>query len=110
MSEVLKEEKIMFLKSSVNALQGNLQLTSSKLVIEAHKTTVGGGILGAFLKKKVEEKDHGTTLNLKDISEIRRGKHGVNKNVLEVVDQSENVYRLVVKNYDSWQEAIQNAR
>lgn len=110
MSVILKEEQIMFLKSSVNALQGRIKLTSTQLIIEAHKTTVGGGLLGAFLKKKVEEKNYGAILELNDIAEVRRGKHGANKNVLEVIDKTETIYRIIVKDYDAWEIAIQNVR
>lgn len=103
---ILKEEKVGYLKSKMNLLQGHLYLTSKRLVLEAHKTTVGGGILGAILKKKVEKKDYGFNLEFKDIKNFEQGKQGLNKNILEVNTSQGETYRIVVKKYNDWQEEL----
>ncbi len=97
---ILKEEKVGYLKSSLNLMQGTLYETPKRLVLTAHKTGVGGmGILGALLKKKVKKNNDVFNLEFKDIKEIRQGKHGVQKNVLEITDNQNNTYRITVKNY-----------
>ncbi|TMU50367.1 hypothetical protein [Flagellimonas algicola] len=105
--EILKEEKIGFLKSKLNLMQGILYLTPNRLVLDAHKTGVGGfGILGALLKRKVEKKSFGFSLDFKDIKKIAQGKHGVQKNVLEITDNQNKTFRIMVKNYQEWENEL----
>lgn len=104
---ITKQEQIGYLKSKLNMLQGNLYLTPSRLVLDAHKTGVGGfGLLGAILKHKVEKKGYGFNLELNQIKSISQGKHGVQKNVLEITDSSNNIYRIIVKDYDEWENEL----
>ena len=104
---IIKEEKIGYLKSKMNLLQGNLYLTPKRLVLDAHKTGVGGfGLLGAILKKKVEEKSFGFNLELSEIKQVAQGKHGVQKNVLEITDSNDETYRIIVKNYQEWEDQL----
>ncbi len=104
---IIKEEKIGYLKSKVNLMQGNLYLTPKRLVLDAHKTGVGGfGIIGAILKKKVEEKSFGFNLELSEIKTITQGKHGVQKNVLEITDSNDETYRVIVKDYAEWEQQL----
>lgn len=104
---IIKEEKIGYLKSKMNLMQGNLYLTPKRLVLDAHKTGVGGfGLLGAILKKKVEEKSFGFNLELSEIKDIAQGKHGVQKNVLEITDSQDETYRIVVKDYQEWYDQL----
>lgn len=105
--EITKKEQIGYLKSKLNMLQGNLYLTPSRLVLDAHKTGVGGfGLLGATLKHKVEKKGYGFNLELNQIKSISQGKHGVQKNVLEITDSSDNIYRIIVKDYNEWENEL----
>ncbi|WP_375562817.1 hypothetical protein ACE193_09910 [Bernardetia sp. OM2101] len=107
MAAVLKQEKVGYLKSKISLLQGTLYLTEEKLVLQAHKAGVGGGgILGFFLKKKVEEKNYGFNLEFSKIKSIQQGKQGLQKNILEVTDIADETYRIVVKNYSEWETEI----
>lgn len=100
---ILKEEKVGYLKSKINLMQGTLYLTPNRLALEANKSGVGGmGLLGSLLKKKVEKSNFIFDLEFKDISDVSQGKHGAEKNVLEITDNQNNTYRVVVKNYDDW--------
>ena len=104
---ITKQEDIGYLKSKINMLQGTLYLTPKRLVLDAHKTGVGGfGLLGAILKRKVEEQSFGFNLELKDIKSITQGKHGVQTNVLEITDLDNNQYRILVKDYNEWNIAL----
>ena len=104
---ITKQEDIGYLKSKVNMLQGTLYLTPKRLVLHAHKTGVGGfGLLGAILKRKVEEQNYGFNLELKEIKNVTQGKHGVQKNVLEITDLDNNQYRILVKDYNEWNMAL----
>lgn len=95
---ILKEEKVGYLKTKLNLMQGVLYLTATRLALNAHKTGVGGGgLLGAILKKKVEKKSYGFNLEFKDIEKITQGKPGVQKNVLEVTSKAGDTYRIIVK-------------
>jgi hypothetical protein len=104
---ILKEEAIGYLKSALNMQQGNLVLTNKRLILDAHKTTVAvGGILGALLKKKVEEDKAIFDLEHSNIQRFVQGKHGVQKNVLEITDKQNNTYRIIVKDYPEWEGAL----
>ena len=105
--EIIKKEKVGYLQSKLNLMQGTLYLTSTKLILEAHKTGVGGlGILGAILKRKVESKIFGFNLNFKEIKSVSQGKHGAQKNVLEITNDLEERYRIIVKNYTDWENEL----
>jgi hypothetical protein len=102
-----KEEKVGYLKSKINMLQGVLYMTSNRLVLDAHKTGVGGfGILGFLLKKQVEKKNFGFNLKFGDIERITQGKHGATKNVLEITNKQDETYRIIVKNYQEWESEL----
>ena len=104
---IIKEEAIGYLKSKANLMQGNLYLTPKRLVLDAHKTGVSGfGILGAVLKRQVEKKSFGFNLQLSEIKIVARGKHGRNTNVLEITDQQDETFRILVKNVEDWKVAL----
>ena len=106
-TEILKKESVGYLKSAINLQQGTLFMTSKKLTLEAHKTGVGGfGLLGALLKSKVEKVNTVFDLDYTSIQSVTQGKHGVQKNVLEITDKQNNVQRVIVKNYQEWEDAI----
>lgn len=107
--DVVKQEKVGYLKSSLNLQQGTLMMTPQKITLEAHKTGVGGfGILGAILKSKVEKVKTIFDLNYADIHTVAQGKHGVEKNVLEITDKQNVTHRIIVKNYQEWESAIKS--
>ena len=107
--EILKKEKIGYLKSKLNLLKGTLYLTPNRLVLNAHKTGVSGfGILGMFLKRQVEKKNFGFNLEFKDIENISRGKHGAQKNVLEITTIHNEIFRIIVKRYEDWEYDLNN--
>ena len=108
---IIKEEKIGYLKSSLNMQQGNLTMTPKRIVLDAHKTAVGGlGLIGALLSKKVEKRNVIFNLEHSAIDSVAQGKHGVNKNVLEIKDNQNNTYRILVKNYPEWETAIKDRK
>ena len=101
---ILKEEQVGYLQSKLNLMQGTLYLTPQRLILDAHKTGVSGlGILGAILKRKVEKKSFGFNLDLKDVKKITQGKHGAQKNVLEITNSLDETFRIVVKDYADWE-------
>lgn len=107
---IIKEEKVGYLKTKINLMQGTLYLTHKRVVLDAHKTGVGGmGLLGAFLKKKVEEKSFGFNLEFNQLGKIEQGTHGRNP-VLEITDNNNNTYRIMVKDFSEWENAINQKR
>lgn len=102
-----KEEQIGYLKSALNLMQGTLTLDNDKLILDAHKTGVGGmGLIGSLLKKKVESKSFGFETQLTEIKSVEQGKHGVEKNVLEITLSSGEQYKVIVKDFNDWKSAI----
>ena len=103
-----KTENVTYLKSSVMAMPGKLSLSGQILELEAHKQGVGGmGILGALLKRKVESTNHGFKWPVSEISEITRGKHGVQKNVLEVRNSKGEQFRMIVQDFEEWKSLLE---
>ncbi|MFM7667926.1 MAG: hypothetical protein ACKO7D_07030 [Bacteroidota bacterium] len=107
----MKETNVLYLKSKIMALPGSLELENEFLILNAHKQTINlGGFLGSFLKKKVEEKNHGFKWNVNEIKSINKGKHGFQNNVLELTNVNDETYRILVKNFDEWNTAILNRK
>jgi hypothetical protein len=106
-----KTESVMYLKSSMMGMPGKLSLSNGILELEAHKQGVSGfGILGALLKRKVEAPNHGFKWEIADITEITQGKHGVQKNVLEVKNAQGEQFRILVKNFEEWKALIEESQ
>lgn len=102
-NKAVKVEKVGYLKSKVILLQGILTLSETHLKLEAHKTGVSGfGIIGAIIKRKVESQVFGFNVPISDVTSVRQGKHGVNKNVLEIELINGIEYRLIVNDYTKW--------
>lgn len=102
----LKSEKVSYLKTKLQLLNGELFLTEDRLILVSNKTTIASGFIGRWIKKKIESKKHGFDLKLSDITDVNQGKHGVQKNVIEITDKTGNTYRIIVKNYDLWELSI----
>lgn len=104
---IIKEEDVGFLKSKLNLLQGTLYLTPNRIALDAHKQGAGGfGLLGSALKKKVEKKSFGFNIEFGNILKVEQGKHGAEKNVLEITDNNGEMFKVIVKNYQEWQSAL----
>jgi len=104
---IIKEEKVAYLKSKINLLHGTLYLSSHRILLDAHKQGVGGfGLLGSALKKKVEKKSIGFNIELGNILKVEQGKHGAEKNVLEITDNNGEAFRIIVKDFKEWESAL----
>ena len=103
---ILKEEAVGYLKSALNLQQGNLVLTNKRMVLDAHKTQAPGFTL---FRKKVEQDKDIFDLEHSNIQLVAQGKHGVNKNVLEITDKNNNSYKIIVKDYPEWQGLLDKA-
>ncbi len=109
--EILKKEKVDYLKSKFNLLKGTLYITSNRIILNTHKTGVSGfGILGVFLKRQVEKKNFGFNFEFQDIENISQGKHGAQKNVLEIITKQNETFRIIVKNYKEWKRVLEKER
>lgn len=107
-NEIIKSEAVGYLKSKINLQQGMLFMTNKKITLEAHKTGVSGlGLLGNLLKKKVEKVNTIFDIEFNNIQSVTQGKHGLQKNVIEITDKQNTTYRIIVKNYQEWEDAIQ---
>ncbi|MGV6861428.1 MAG: hypothetical protein ACWA41_06635 [Putridiphycobacter sp.] len=105
--KIVKQEKIGYLKSKLNLMQGVLTLTPNRLILEAHKTGVGGrGLLDTFLRKQVEKKNYGFALERSQIKAVNQGKHGVQKNVLEITNPENETFRIIVQDYQEWEDLL----
>lgn len=107
-NEIIKKEQVGYLKSALNLQQGMLVMTIDKLSLTAHKTTVGGGLLGALLKNRVEKDNTIFSLGHGEISAVKQGKHGAQTNVLEITDSAGTTFRIIVKNYKEWEDTIKS--
>lgn len=106
-----KKESVLYLKSAMMAMPGRLSLSGKTLELDAHKQGVGGfGLLGAFLKRKVESTNHGFSWPVEEIASINQGKHGAQKNILEVNHQDGRQFRIQVSSFNEWKNAIENCK
>lgn len=98
-----KQEAVGYLKSKINLQQGCLFLTPSRVVLRAGKSTVGGlGLLGVLLSRWVGKKVTVFDLPWAQVASIQQGKHGFQKNVLEICDHAGATFRVLVKDYEEW--------
>lgn len=105
--KVLKEEFVGYLKSKINLQKGKLTMTDETISLSAHKTGLAAvGILEIFVKRMLEKKKTIFDLTFKNIQSVKQGKHGIETNVLEITDNSNVTYRIVVENYQDWEDAI----
>jgi hypothetical protein len=108
---IIKEESVGYLKSSLNMLPGNLVLTPRRIVLDAHKASVNiWGLIGMLFKHKAGKDSTIFNLEHSNIQSVVQGKHGVNKNVLEIKDNQNNTYKIIVKDYPDWESALNKAK
>lgn len=98
---ILAEERVLYLKTKYRGYDANLKLTQEGVILEA-KTgnifTQGFYALFSFHQKKKIIFD----LVFKNIISIHQGKHGLNNNVIEIVDTTNQTYQIVVKDFQTW--------
>lgn len=105
-----KESKGMFIKSTMNALSSKTFLTPKRLVVKSVdlKRAALLGFIGLIIDTIKGNRYRVLQLNieLNDIQEVKKGKFGRNKQVLEIVPKSGDSCRIVVDNYSEWQKAL----
>ena len=47
---------------------------------------------------------------INDVEEINQGKHGLQKNILELKLKNGNQFRIQVKNFEEWKKLIENVK
>ncbi len=109
---VIREEKVMHLKTKMVAYPGRLSLTPTHLRLESHKVGVKGmGLIVNLLNKRlVEKKDLGFLWRLDQIATIAQGKHGRQDSVLEVTNTHGETFRILVSDYHEWETELNQYR
>lgn len=101
---IIKQAEIAYLRSKINLQAADLIATDKQLIVEPRITSLGGlGLLGNIISYRVESKKKGFALDFAHITSIERVKHGRNNNIMKIVDNSDNEYRLLIDNYDEWE-------
>ena len=106
---ISKNEHVMYLKTKMNGMNGNLYLTPTRVALVAKSFYQPKGFLEKFIAKKMNKEGKEEmvfNLPISEIKEIKQGKHGINKNVLEITDPSGSVFRLTVKKFAEWEELL----
>lgn len=105
-----KESKGMFIKSTMNALSSKTFLTPNRLVVKSVdlKRAALLGFIGLIIDTIKGNRYRVLQLNieLNDIREVKKGKFGRNKHVLEIVPKNGDSCRIVVDNYSEWQKTL----
>jgi hypothetical protein len=101
--EKIKEEMVGYLPKSYRLVEGKLILYSTHIAFESFQYGGGLSLLKAIFNRDTEKDDPSFTLQFSDIKAITQGKHGLQKNVLEIYNQDGKVYRLVVRSYVEWE-------
>jgi hypothetical protein len=102
---ILKEENVGYLSSKVELQGGTLLLTPKRLVLKTHR--MGGlEVIKTIVSGKIGK--HKLVFNLEDgeIVSVKRGKSGPLENVLEITDIGKNVFRIIVGNYQEWEDGL----
>jgi hypothetical protein len=107
---ISKQEKVTFFKSKINALEGQIYLTPTRLVVmsvSANKVRLGG-LVGAFIEltKKKTYPVLQLNIELDKIKDLNKGKFGLNRNILEITNQEDEVIKVGVKNYEEWESLL----
>ncbi|MDX2362675.1 MAG: hypothetical protein QNK23_17835 [Crocinitomicaceae bacterium] len=103
---LIKEEDGMYIKGKMKALIGKMYITKSRVAFLHRPMRINQGLLGNWIVKKMgkEPKDEMIfLLNLADIKDLKQGKFGINKNVLDFSDNKGTHHRITVKKYPEWE-------
>ena len=103
MDNILKLETVTYLKSRVDLHEATLIMTPEKILLRANKAN---SLLNSFFRKEKEKAITVFELNYKKIDRVSQGRHGVQKNLLEITDKQNYTHRILVKNYHEWENAI----
>jgi len=107
---ISKQEKVTFFKSKISALEGQIYLTPSRLVVMSVSGTKVrlGGLVGAIIEltKKKSYPVLQLNIELDKIKNLNKGKFGLNKNILEITNQDDEVIKVGVKNYEEWESLL----
>lgn len=98
---ILAEEQVLYLKTKYRGYNANLKLTQGGVILEGSTGNIftqGFYTLFPFPQKKKIVFD----LAFENIRCIRQVKHGLNKNVIEIVDRTDRTYQIVVKDFQTW--------
>ena len=106
-TDILKKEEVGYLKSALNLMPGTLILTPGRIYLDAQVARASGfGLLGALLRSRKVKIHRIFDLELTGIKAVSQGKHGIQKNVLEIMDTQNKTYRIIVKNYAEWENLL----
>lgn len=94
------------IKSKLNVKMGRAELTASSLdVYVTSPLFMMFGLIGALLGRKSKGK-LGLAIDLATVRGVARGKHGLNKKVLELTVEGGAVHRLMIDDFDRFSAAL----
>lgn len=105
LTNVVKQEYVGYIKSRFQLWNGMLYLTSDRLIMEASPVAESETALALFNRSK-EKKEIKFDIARGDIQKIEKGRHGLNRNVLEITDLTGQVWKFIVKNYEEWESEL----
>jgi hypothetical protein len=111
-SNIIKKEDVGYLKSSLNLMPGTLCITKDAICLDAHRAATNGfGLLGLLIRSAAKPKTKTIfALPISKVMTVKQGKHGLQKNVLEITDAEKNTYRIIVKDYSEWENIIKSSK
>lgn len=108
--KIIKTDKVGYLYTKIQLMNGHLTLTSTRLELRAKKAVVGGfGLLGAIIGSAVQKKTYGFDLEFGQIKKIEIGKFRRIK-TLDVTDNQHKIYRITMtqSQLEGWLQALEN--
>lgn len=107
---ILADHKVQYLGSGLLAYPAALVITSNGLYLQVDYSGALAGILFNLLPKLKSALQHLVLIfKLKEKSfSARRGEFGRNKNVLEIISDTGDSYKIVVADLDDWLYTLNN--
>lgn len=111
--ETLKEEKVLYLKSPLNGREAELVMTDKGITLKCEDSGIlrRGFVLQLrpFFPSVNKYLKMVTVFSLPyaAIASAKQGKHGLQKNLLEISDKDGNTYKIVVNKLQEWLDALQ---
>jgi hypothetical protein len=103
---ILKEEAVGYLKSRIDLEEATLLMTSTRVML---KVNYRRRPVFSFLRNILgtrKRKEYIFNLQSLEIQSITRKKYGVLNNILEITDMHKNSFRIIVNNYQEWEDAL----
>jgi len=103
---LVKEEDGIYIKGKMKGLIGKAYITKTRMAFLHKPMKINQGLLGNWIVKKMGKEPNEELiflLNLADIKDLKQGKFGINKNVLDFSDESGVHHRVTVKKYPEWE-------